>query len=172
MATIKRRHISRGGKKLSTLLVIFWTLGMIFIPGAQSQTSTPSKQGSAGASPQDSAVNLPPASKVEIDNQQVRVVRRYHQPHEKVPLHSHAEGVVVYLTEVRETSTNPDGTSHQVTHHAGDVIWSPAHTHSLENLADTPIEVIEIELKSAPSGSVISSSHKLPTDTWSAALAK
>jgi beta-alanine degradation protein BauB len=161
---------------LTTRLVIFWTLCMILIPGAQAQTSTPSKQSSADTSAQGSAVDQLPASKVEIDNQQVRVIRRYHQPHEKVPLHSHAEGVVVYLTEVRETSTSPDGTSQQVTHHAGDVIWSPAHTHSLENLSDTPIEVIEIELKSAPSGSVNSKSrprsHKLPADTWNAALAK
>ena len=115
-------------------------------------------------------------ARVEIDNQQVRVIRRYHQPHERVPFHSHREGVIVYLTEVRETSTSPDGTSREVTHHAGDAIWSPAHTHSLENLADTPIEVIEIELKSVPSGSVNSKSrpraHKLSADTWNAALAK
>jgi quercetin dioxygenase-like cupin family protein len=160
---------------LTTRLVIFWSLCVILIPGMRAQTSRPSKQSSADTSPQGAAANQPPASRVEIDNQQVRVIRRYHQPHEKVPLHSHAEGVVVYLTEVRETSTSPDGTSQQVTRHAGDVIWSPAHTHSLENLADTPIEVIEIELKSAPSGKVKPDSrlhsHK-PADTWNAALAK
>jgi len=155
--------------------VIFWTLCMILMPWAQAQTSRPSKQSSADTSPQGAAGNQPPASRVEIDNRQVRVIRRYHQPHEKVPLHSHAEGVVVYLTEVRETSTSPDGTSQQVTHHAGDVIWSPAHTHSLENLADTPIEVIEIELKSAPSGKVKPHSRLYshePADTRNAALAK
>jgi len=98
---------------------------------------------------QDAAADRPPAFKVEINNPQVRVVRRYHVPHESVPMHSHKDGVVVYLTELREISTESDGTSRHITRHAGDVIWSPAHTHSLENLADTPIEVIEIELKSA-----------------------
>jgi beta-alanine degradation protein BauB len=128
----------------------------------------------AGASGQDTVANHPPAFKVEIDNPQVRVVRRYHAPHEKVPMHTHTDGVVVYLTEVREISTESDGKSRQVTRHAGDVIWSPAHTHSLENLADTPIEVIEIELKSIPSGSLHSRSrsHKLPADALNVVLAK
>ena len=128
----------------------------------------------AGMSVQDTAANHPPAFKVEIDNPQVRVVRRYHAPHEKVPMHTHKNGVVVYLTEVREISTESDGKSRQVTRHAGDVIWSPAHTHSLENLADTPIEVIEIELKSIPSGSLHSRSrsHKLPADALNVVLAK
>jgi hypothetical protein len=82
--------------------------------------------------------------------------------------------VVVYLTEVREISTESDGKSRQVTRHAGDVIWSPAHTHSLENLADTPIEVIEIELKSISSGSLHSRSrsYRLPADALNVALAK
>jgi quercetin dioxygenase-like cupin family protein len=74
-------------------------------------------------------------------------------------MHSHKDGVVVYLTEVRETSVDQDGTSREVTRHAGDVIWSPAHTHSLKNLADTPIEVIEIELKSVPDGNLHSRSR-------------
>jgi beta-alanine degradation protein BauB len=128
----------------------------------------------AGAAGQDTVANHPPAFKVEIDNPQVRVVRRYHAPHEKVPMHTHKDGVVVYLTEVREISTESDGKSRQVTRHAGDVIWSPAHTHSLENLADTPIEVIEIELKSIPNGSLRSRSrsYKLPADALNVVLAK
>src|SRR5256885_3852730 len=122
------------------------------------------------------AANHPPAFKVEIDNPQVRVVRRYHAPHEKVPIHSHNDGVVVYLTELREISTESDGTSRHITRHAGDVIWSPAHTHSLENLADTPIEVIEIELKSAPNSNLQSHSrsrsHELTAIVSSVSLEK
>jgi mannose-6-phosphate isomerase-like protein (cupin superfamily) len=93
--------------------------------------------------------NAQPAAKIEVENQRVRVVRHYHRAHEKVAMHSHPDSVVVYLTEVHELSTEQDGKERQVTHHAGDVIWSPAHTHSLVNLADTPIETIEIELQPA-----------------------
>ena len=129
-----------------------------------------------GALAQDATYDHRPAFKVEIDNPQVRVVRRYHAPHEKVPMHSHKDGVVVYLTELREISTESDGTSRRITRHAGDVIWSPAHTHSLENLADTPIEVIEIELKSAPTSTLQSHSrsrsHELTAIVSSVSLVK
>src|SRR5438552_8412444 len=127
-----------------------------------------------GALAQDATYDHRPAFKVEIDNPQVRVVRRYHAPHEKVPMHSHKDGVVVYLTELREISTESDGTSRHITRHAGDVIWSPAHTHSLENLADTPIEVIEIELKSAPPSTLQSQSrsHKHTANIANVNLAK
>ena len=129
-----------------------------------------------GALAQDATYDHRPAFKVEIDNPQVRVVRRYHAPHEKVPMHSHKDGVVVYLTELREISTESDGTSRRITRHAGDVIWSPAHTHSLENLADTPIEVIEIELKSAPNSNLHSHSrprsHRLTANVSNVNLAK
>ena len=129
----------------------------------------------AGAFGQDAATDHPPAFKVEIDNAQVRVVRRYHVPHESVPMHSHKEGVIIYLTDVREASVDQDGTAREIRHHAGDVIWSPAHTHSLTNMADTPIEVIEIELKSAPGGNlhsrVRSSSGKYTADAVKVSLA-
>src|SRR2546430_13393002 len=127
-----------------------------------------------GALAQDATYDHRSAFKVEIDNPQVRVVRRYHAPHEKVPMHSHKDGVVVYLTELREMSTESDGTSRHITRHAGDVIWSPAHTHSLENLAYTPIEVIEIELKSVTSSTLHSRprSHKLTANVSNVSLVK
>ena len=92
----------------------------------------------------------PESYKIEIDNPQVQVTRSIHAPHEKVPMHTHRDAVVVYLSDVHEKSTYPDGTSKEISHNAGDVVWSPAHTHALENLADQPIRVIEIEPKAPP----------------------
>jgi beta-alanine degradation protein BauB len=86
-------------------------------------------------------------TKVEINNDQV-IVRRYiHQPHSTTPMHSHRPGVVVYLSGVHERSTLADGSSKEVFHKPGDVVWAPARQHTLENLGSTPIEAIEIELK-------------------------
>ena len=86
-------------------------------------------------------------SKTEIDNDQV-IVRRYiHPPHSRTPMHSHRRGVVVYLTDVHERSISPDGTAKEVFHKRGDVVWASARQHILENLADEPIEAIEIEMK-------------------------
>jgi hypothetical protein len=86
-------------------------------------------------------------SKIEIDNERVIVRRNIHAPHSITPMHSHRAGVVVYLSDVHERTVAPDGSSREVFHNAGDVIWAPARTHRLENLADKPIEAIEIELK-------------------------
>jgi len=86
-------------------------------------------------------------SKTEIDNDQVIVRRNIHPPHAITPMHSHKAGVVVYLTDVRERSTSPDGSAKMVTRRAGEVVWAEARQHTLENLSNTPIEVIEIELK-------------------------
>jgi len=99
------------------------------------------------ASMQDPARLRPESYKIEIDNPQVQVTRSFHAPHESVPMHSHRDAVVVYLSDVHQRSTYPDGSSKEITHHAGDVVWSPAHKHALENLTDEPISVIEIEPK-------------------------
>jgi hypothetical protein len=86
-------------------------------------------------------------SRIEIDNDQVIVRRNIHPPHSVTPMHSHEAGLVVYLTDVRERSTSPDGSTKIVTHRAGEVIWAGARQHALENLGDNPVEALEIELK-------------------------
>jgi quercetin dioxygenase-like cupin family protein len=86
-------------------------------------------------------------SRTEIENERVVVRRNVRLPHAVTPMHSHNAGVVVYLTDVRERSTAPDGTSKIVTHKAGDVLWATARQHALENLGDAAIEAIEVELK-------------------------
>lgn len=86
-------------------------------------------------------------SAIEIDNEHVTVRRNIHAPHANIPMHSHAAGVIVYLTDVQERSIAPDGTSKKVFHKAGDVLWAPARQHALENLSDHQTEVIEIEMK-------------------------
>ncbi len=89
----------------------------------------------------------PSASRTEIDNDRVIVRRNIRAPHSTTEMHSHRDGVVVYLSEVHERTIPPDGSSRVVFHKPGDVVWAPARTHALENLGDQPIQAIEIELK-------------------------
>src|ERR1051326_5984606 len=119
---------------LKKVALVLWTVA-VYAAGTQNPTHV-----------------RPESYKIEIDNPQVQVTRSTHAPHEVVPTHSHKDAVVVYLSDVHEKSTYPDATSKEITHHAGDVVWSPAHTHALENLSDEPIRVIEIEPKSLPRG--------------------
>src|SRR6266478_2446385 len=86
-------------------------------------------------------------SRIEIENDRVVVRRNFHLPHAFTPMHSHREGVVIYLSDVHERSTAPEGTSKDVSHKAGEVVWAPAREHALQNLENTKIEVIEVELK-------------------------
>ena len=87
--------------------------------------------------------------KVEVDNDQVRVLRYKAGPHEKSPMHEHPAAVVIPLTGGSVTHTAPDGKTTQTSNKAGDVIWRPAEKHASEN-GDKATEAILIELKGKP----------------------
>ncbi|HEX2714254.1 MAG TPA: TonB family protein [Candidatus Acidoferrales bacterium] len=91
----------------------------------------------------------PQHAKLELENDQVRVVRVKVGPHEKLPMHEHdLPAVVVYLTDVRARTILPDGSTVETQRHAGDAVWSRGGVrHAAENLGDAPYEVVEIELK-------------------------
>jgi quercetin dioxygenase-like cupin family protein len=73
-------------------------------------------------------------SKVEIENDWVRVLRVKLAPHEKTPERQHPDSVAVYLTDLAN-------------HKAGDVAWLPAGQSAQENLSDSAAEYILMELK-------------------------
>lgn len=86
--------------------------------------------------------------KVEIDNDQVRVVRARYGAGESGPMHEHAlPRVVVYLTDFRAKVTAPDGTVTEAYARAGDVAMPGPSKHSEWNIAQEPFEVLAIELK-------------------------
>ena len=86
--------------------------------------------------------------KVELENDQVRVIRAHMGPHDSVPLHEHTlNRVSVYLTDVNMLINTPDGKTQTSQRKAGDVVWSPPATHKEQNLNDSPFEVIAVEIK-------------------------
>lgn len=88
--------------------------------------------------------------KVELDNDQVRVVRARYGPHEKGALHEHAlPRVVVFLTDQQMKVTQPDGSIVEPRARAGDVQFAGVAKHQEENLSDKAFEVIVVELKTA-----------------------
>jgi hypothetical protein len=73
--------------------------------------------------------------KVELDNEQVRVLRVHYEPHEKGQTHEHIlNRVVVYLND-------------QPGAKADDVRMAGAMTHVEENASDRPADRIAVELK-------------------------
>ena len=90
---------------------------------------------------------------VEIENDQVRVVRARYAPHEKGVMHEHTlNRAVTYLTGGKMKITTPEGESKTVTSAPGDVTWGGQARHIEENLSDQAFEVVVVEFKQpAPS---------------------
>jgi quercetin dioxygenase-like cupin family protein len=85
--------------------------------------------------------------KVELENEQVRVLRITYGPGEKSVKHGHPASVAICLTDADVRFTRPDGTSEERRMKAGQVVTTPAEEHLPENLGDRPFEILLVELK-------------------------
>ena len=85
---------------------------------------------------------------LEFENDQVRVLRVKYAPHQAVPQHEHVlNRVVVYLTGQHSKMSLADGTVQETQHKAGEVSTGGPGKHAEQNLLDTPLETIMVELK-------------------------
>jgi quercetin dioxygenase-like cupin family protein len=86
--------------------------------------------------------------KVELENDQVRVVRVKYGPHEKGVFHEHPYNLVVaYLSDGQMKVSPQGGESVTVSYKRGDVRFGRASKHVEENLSDAPLEIVVVELK-------------------------
>lgn len=100
----------------------------------------------------DATVVDPQHYHVELENEYVRVIRVGIGPHEKLLLHQHPDtgAVLVHLTDQDMRLTLADGTTRDSRYPAKQVRWvGPGAAHQDENLSDTPLKFIRIELKLA-----------------------
>jgi quercetin dioxygenase-like cupin family protein len=88
--------------------------------------------------------------KVEVENDQVRVLHVHLGPKETSPMHYHPPTVVISQSEVRLRFTYTDGKTEERLTTAGSIRFRPAVTHTAENLSDRDFDAIEIELKPLP----------------------
>src|SRR6266511_1612577 len=86
-------------------------------------------------------------TKVELDNERVRVIRFHFEPHAKIPMHDAPDLVSIALTDGYLRLTSPDGIDQDFRYQAGDADWLPAQSHAGENMADTPFEFLAVQLK-------------------------
>jgi quercetin dioxygenase-like cupin family protein len=87
------------------------------------------------------------SSKLEIDNQWVRVLRVRQGPHAKTAMLQHPATVVVWLTDSYQRITSANGRAQEVARKAGDVTYSSAGKRAEENSSDQPLEAAVVELK-------------------------
>ena len=96
---------------------------------------------------QDAVKVDPKHYKVEFENDQIRVLRITYASGEQGVMHSHPEGVVIFLSDAIGKLTHPDGKADTLDVKKGFVTWAPAITHQGENVGDESFEVIQIEMK-------------------------
>src|SRR5258705_10537255 len=101
-------------------------------------------------------VTSPKEYKVEVENEQIRVLRVKRPPHSVVPMHEHKiPFVVIYLKDDHAKITRADGTAQESTHKAGDFVFNQPVKHEELHLIDTPLEVVLVELKSKPHSAMV-----------------
>lgn len=121
------------------------------VEGILIEPKRPSSALPAGA--QDETVIDPKHSKVEFENDQVRVTRYHFDAGEKSTLHGHPDNVQVVLTDASATVTTPDGKTTPVTAKAGEVHWRPAGQHTVQNTGKQPFEGVLVEMKGGAAAS-------------------
>ncbi len=108
----------------------------------------PARAGLAKIDPAFDPVKVDPKhARVEVENDRVRVLRIRLGPHEKIPMHEHLARVVVSLTDTDLKVTSANGETELRRLKPGAARWGTPTKHVAENLRDTPLELIEIELK-------------------------
>ena len=122
-------------KKISTFVLIFIATFLLSI---------------RTASAQDAAKADPKHYKVELENDDVRVLRIHYEPGEKSVMHEHPKGVAVFLTDYQAKFALHTGEEIPVSGKAGQVIWTDGDKHLPENTGKKAMEVIQIEMKAKP----------------------
>jgi beta-alanine degradation protein BauB len=100
-------------------------------------------------SAQDPVSTNPKNVSVVFENEKVRVLRVHYGPHDKLAMHNHPAVAGVRLTASDVRVSTPSGEPTTVHHEAREIFWAAPSQHAVENLADQPIENIEVELKHA-----------------------
>ena len=102
------------------------------------------------AKAQDAVKADPKHYKVEFENDKIRVLRITYGPHEKSVMHDHPENLAVFLTDGHTQFSMPDGKIVDAPIKAGSIQHDAGGKHLPENLGDTPLELVLVELKHKP----------------------
>ena len=117
-------------------------LGSVLTVGATAVSSSTS-------SVQDPVKLSPQYYKVLLENDEVRVLEFRAKPGEKEPMHSHPSAVV-YNFEGFKVRSTVDGKTQEVIGKGGEALWRPPITHSFENIGETDVHALVVELKRSP----------------------
>ena len=84
---------------------------------------------------------------VKVDNPRVRVFEAVLKPGEKENVHAHPATVVYVVEGGKFRNYASDGTTSEVELKAGDTLYRDPLTHSAENIGNTTLRLVVVELK-------------------------
>jgi beta-alanine degradation protein BauB len=99
---------------------------------------------------QDAVKVMPKAYRIALENDRVRVLEFLGRPGMGVcgqGMHSHPAHLTVVMSDWKGVATAADGRQTPRDKRAGDVFWSEAETHRVENTGSTTARVMIVELK-------------------------
>jgi hypothetical protein len=126
------------GERRRALLALLATLGL-----------------TEGALAQDAAAMQPRAYRVALENDRVRVLEFNSRPGMGVcgnGMHSHPAHLTILLTAAKVKVKLPDGKTFEGANKFGDVFWSEAETHEVENITGKDTRALLVELKRPVAG--------------------
>jgi hypothetical protein len=99
---------------------------------------------------QDAFKVNPRSYKVMFENDKMRVLEYIAGPNLPVcgvGKHSHPQHLTMQLTDAKVKVTGADGKTFVADAKAGDMFWSPAETHTTENVTGTTVRAYIVEFK-------------------------
>lgn len=96
------------------------------------------------------AVTIAPAlHEVIFENDRLRVLKVTVKPGDTAEVHWHPENINYILAPGKLRFTKPDGSTVDVDLIDGQVTSSPESSHAVENIGDTEVQTVQVELKEA-----------------------
>jgi hypothetical protein len=111
--------------------------------------------GSSGAAAQDPARVMPRAYRVAFENDKVRVLEFTSRPGMGIcgeGMHSHPARLSIVMNGWRSLVSTPNSPPKARQRKDGEVFWSEAETHKVENTGKTSSRVLIVELKTPEKG--------------------
>ena len=97
--------------------------------------------------PEDAVAVAPHVYKVLAENDRVRVLESRMKPGDKTAMHGHPLVIVVALTHAKVRFTSPGGDTAELEIPAGAAAIEEETEHTTENIGDSEVRVILVELK-------------------------
>jgi len=86
-------------------------------------------------------------TKLIMENDRVRVFDVWFKPGEKAAMHKHPDHVMYIFTDGKLKLTTLQGETQEVDLKTGQAIWMDAVSHTVENLGNTGVHFLVVELK-------------------------